>query len=299
MANGRRSWKEILRKSLELSSTELNGLLLFLPLIMLLVFAQPLYRAFFDKPMPYTALQLDSLLSQLKPTKVEMIEVDAVPMSTSAPFNFNPNHVSRADLQLLGFENIIASRIVAYVNAGGKFRYKEDLYKIREIDSLKVLSLWYFIDLPEKPGAQFIIEENERRSEEKALLDLNMADTTQLKKIFGIGSVLSARIVNYRTKLGGFVHSKQLNEVYGLSEEVIDRINKQFFIAEDFIPLQININNADQSNLAAHPYLNHQQARTILAYRQQHGNFQSKEDLSKLYLINDTLLVKILPYISF
>lgn len=59
---------------------------------------------------------------------------------------------------------------------------------------------------------------------ESLRIELNSADTTELKKLRGIGSKLSQRIVKYRTKLGGFTSKEQLKAVYGLSEETYEAI---------------------------------------------------------------------------
>jgi len=55
-------------------------------------------------------------------------------------------------------------------------------------------------------------------------VELNSADTTELKRLRGIGSVLSARIVKYRNKLGGFSSVEDLKNVYGLSDETYQSI---------------------------------------------------------------------------
>lgn len=55
-------------------------------------------------------------------------------------------------------------------------------------------------------------------------IELNSADTTELKRLRGIGSVLSSRIVKYRARLGGFSSVEQLKDVYGLSEETYNSI---------------------------------------------------------------------------
>lgn len=44
------------------------------------------------------------------------------------------------------------------------------------------------------------------------VINLNEADTTELKKIPGIGSAIARMIVNYRTQLGGFYKIEQLQE---------------------------------------------------------------------------------------
>ena len=55
-------------------------------------------------------------------------------------------------------------------------------------------------------------------------IELNSADTTELKQLRGIGSKLSQRIVKYRKKIGGFTHKEQLKDIYGLSEETYRHI---------------------------------------------------------------------------
>src|SRR5690606_32795545 len=62
-------------------------------------------------------------------------------------------------------------------------------------------------------------------------ISLNSSDTTEWKKIPGIGSSYSTRIVKYRTLLGGFINKNQLLEVYGIDSEMYSRISP--YITED------------------------------------------------------------------
>lgn len=55
-------------------------------------------------------------------------------------------------------------------------------------------------------------------------IDINRADTSEWKRLRGIGSVLSKRIVKYRDKCGGFKSVEQLRKIYGLSEETYQSI---------------------------------------------------------------------------
>ncbi|MEL6358448.1 MAG: helix-hairpin-helix domain-containing protein [Bacteroidota bacterium] len=103
--------------------------------------------------------------------------------------------------------------------------------------------------------------------------NMNTADEAQFRTIKGIGEVLSARIVKFRDKLGGFVRPSQYEEVYGLRPEVVQRLKKYTYISPSFRPQCLNINTADIRTLAAHPYLTLQQARAIVRYREQHGPF--------------------------
>lgn len=56
-------------------------------------------------------------------------------------------------------------------------------------------------------------------------IELNRADSSDLVSLYGIGPILSKRIVKYRKSLGGKFHSvEQLKNVYGLSEETFQAI---------------------------------------------------------------------------
>jgi len=127
--------------------------------------------------------------------------------------------------------------------------------------------------------------------------DINTADEAQLCTIRGVGPVLSARIVKFRDKLGGFVNQEQYEEVYGLTSKVIQRLKKHTYINPHFYPRLLNINTIDISTLAAHPYLTYLQARCIVRYREQHGAFSHVEVLEAFGDIDTATLEKIKPYL--
>ena len=132
---------------------------------------------------------------------------------------------------------------------------------------------------------------------ENVKFDLNLADTAQFQIVKGIGPVLSARIVRYREMLGGFTHAQQLREVYGIEEEVYQRMLGHFDVLIPSIK-KININQDSISFLAKHPYLSYKTSRAIIKYRAQHGDYQSVNDLKKIYSISDSLFQRIVPYLK-
>ncbi|MEM9416919.1 MAG: helix-hairpin-helix domain-containing protein [Bacteroidota bacterium] len=136
-----------------------------------------------------------------------------------------------------------------------------------------------------------------RRPPKPQRFDINTANATQLRTIKGIGEILSARIVKFRDKLGGFVQLDQYEEVYGLQPEVVDRLKRRAYISLNFRPQCLDINTVDIQTLAAHPYLTYQQARAIVRYREQHGLFPHLEALKDLVLKDSTMLEKIRPYL--
>jgi len=124
------------------------------------------------------------------------------------------------------------------------------------------------------------------------------ADSIVLQIVPGIGPTLAGRIVRYRDNLGGFHSREQLSEVYGLSDEVSERIWEYFSLDE--IKLErLRINSISRDELAKHPYVSYGAAKVILAYRNQHGPFQSLEDLQNIKIFDELWISKISPYLEF
>jgi|SRR5690348_9596129 len=128
-------------------------------------------------------------------------------------------------------------------------------------------------------------------------IDINLADTTAFIALPGIGSKLAERIVKFREKLGGFYAIDQIGEVYGLADSVFQKIRSLFLLAP-FPVRKISINTASLDDLKAHPYIRFNIAKSIIAYREQHGDFSAIDDLKKLVVITDDIFIKVYPYLE-
>ena len=62
---------------------------------------------------------------------------------------------------------------------------------------------------------------------------------------------------------------------------------------------KININTATKDDLKTHPYIKWNIANAIVEYRNQHGNFQSMNDLKKVSLITEEVVGKLQAYLEF
>ena len=293
--------KAWIRSFFGFSRSETNALLILLPLMVLLIFSEPAYRYWFtNRPVSFSkdSIRLDSLIATW-----QWERIDSVTESIERPlFRFNPNKASKDTLLLLGFSSSLATRMVNYRTKGGVFKIKSDLLKIYGADTLLYRKLYALIDLPIVAGKK--TREFPRDSFPKrpivaiTKLDLNVADTTQLITVYGIGSKFSKRIVEYRERLGGFVSMDQLNEVYRLDTTAVGRLKKKFFVLPDYRPRQMQLNTVVERELAAHPYFSYKLAAAIVAYRFQHGNFTSIEDLVSLKLLTERDFQRIKPYIT-
>jgi competence protein ComEA len=292
-----RSW---VRAFFGFSRNETNAFLVLLPLMFLIVFMVPAYKNYFTRqPKDYAQekRQLDSLIANWKqPVKKDSSKNDPIRL-----FAFNPNTASKEELMSLGFPPFVASRVENYRSKGGKFIIKSDLLKLYGMDTALYSTLYAWIELPvEKPLKKF--EEKKEFETNRKLVgvkfDLNLADSTQFISVYGIGSKLSSRIIKYRDRLGGFISTDQLKELYGLDTVVIKELILKTFIAENYKPATLELNSATEKELATHPYIRYSIAKAITAYRFQHGSFKSIEDLTQIAIVDKPTFEKIKPYLS-
>jgi DNA uptake protein ComE-like DNA-binding protein len=130
------------------------------------------------------------------------------------------------------------------------------------------------------------------------VVDINRCDTSELIRLYGIGSVLSVRIIKYRNLLGGFSSVNQLREVYGLSVETYDRIKDQIFVDTMMIST-INVNSASYKNLIRFPYFDKNEVASILKYRDFKGGVSGLYELVDNKLITEEKALKVRSYLRF
>lgn len=294
--------RKLLRNFFGFSKAETNGFLVLIPILVMVLFSEPAYRNWVSKReavLHSDKILLDSLVANWE--KNAGSATSSQILKEKKLFAFDPNKTTKDEFMTLGFPMLLAERTVRYVEKGGKFRTQKDVLKIYGMDSLLFEELRPFITLPEQlvhePNTQKYAAREKSIKPEPLRFDINTADTSQLKKIYGIGEKLSLRILKYRESLGGFIQEEQLQEVYGLDSAVVKRILKQFYIASNFQPKQLPLNTASEEDLDKHPYLTKKEAAAIIAYRFQHGKFTSADDLQKVHVLDKNTIAKLRPYL--
>lgn len=287
------------------SRTETNGTLVLI-FLMIIFMITPMAWEKFGPEIEYDGTLdnqiLDSVIATLEPKFAPQVEPQTS-MATQAPpapaFPFDPNVASYQDLIRLDLPDFLAKRVIKYRQNGGKFRTKTDLSKIFGLPPETYQRLSDYILLPETIDTKM----TPRSAQSKLKLpppkfDINLADTSQLRAISGIGQVRASRIIKYRDWLGGFISDKQYQELWGLDREVLLQLQNATFISPYFVPQQINLDSSDAKTLARHPYISYQLADVIVAYRDQHGLFKDLQALQEISIVNDSILNRISPYLK-
>uniref|UniRef100_A0AB33JL28 Helix-hairpin-helix domain-containing protein n=1 Tax=Prevotella sp. GTC17262 TaxID=3236797 RepID=A0AB33JL28_9BACT len=235
----------------------------------------------------------------------------AQPRQTAERFAFDPNTADSTQLLRLGLQPWQVRTIYRYRAKGGIYRQPEDFARLYGLTKGQYESLRPYIvigedyqpaerfyghdrrvDLPERPDTL------PRRYPVKLKLGehvvLNMADTSMLKRVPGVGSYYAREIVNYGRRLGGFAHVGQLKEIEGFPSEALP-----YFKVEGGSVKKLNLNKMTLSELRRHPYINFYQARDITDYRRLKGPLKSADDLRHLQSFSAAAIERLRPYVGF
>ncbi|WP_316807061.1 ComEA family DNA-binding protein [Pedobacter agri] len=224
------------------------------------------------------------------------------PRKVATLFIFDPNVLNADGWRKLGLSAKQAQSIINYTRKGGKFYKAEDLERMYTISPEMYKKLYPYVRIANQPDnfkdRDLVYEKKEYVKKPAVMVDINTADSAQLDEIKGVGGTFANRILRYRERLGGFYKKEQLMEVYGLDSSRYNEIKDQVTLSRIVLRV-VNINSAQFNDLKGNPYLSYKQINAIIQYRKQHGNYTSPADLKKVLILNDQVIEKITPYISF
>lgn len=217
---------------------------------------------------------------------------------------FDPNLADSIELSRLGLSSYVVRNILKYRQKGGRFRTVASFARVYGLTEEKFKELEPYIQIAAsdvrevRPIDTVVVEKKVEKKvfkyPEGTTVDVNVADTAELKKIPGIGSGIAKAIVAYRNRLGGFYSLEQLGEI----EYMTPSLMKWFKLdATSIRPL--NINEAGLDKLRAHPYLNYYQAKIILEHRKKKGQIKSLSQLALYEEFTEKDLERLSAYISF
>ena len=194
------------------------------------------------------------------------------------PFPFDPNRADSLTLRRLGLPGWMARNIVRYRERGGRFRHPDDFRKIYGLTDEQYAALEPYIRIAPQDTARpapprLYTAQTERDTLARpykypagTVIELNRTDTTELKKIPGIGSGIARLITGYRQRLGGFYALEQLREI-DLDPEQL----RPWLRIDTTAIRRLNLNRVSVDRLRRHPYFNFYQARAIVEWRKKHG----------------------------
>ncbi|XLS28256.1 ComEA family DNA-binding protein [Flavobacteriaceae bacterium M23B6Z8] len=197
---------------------------------------------------------------------------------------FNPNYISDYFGYTLGLSTEEIDALHAFRKTGNYVTSTGDFQKITGISDGLLAEISARFRFPH-------FDRSETKKSKSTLvypkvikkLDLNKADSIALTKVYGIGPVLSGRILKYRKLLGGFVEDTQLYEVYGIQTAAAKKVLEKFTVLSrpSVVPKDVNLISLQE--LSKVPYISKHLARDIIAYRTRVGAITKIQELTKIH----------------
>ncbi len=226
-----------------------------------------------------------SLQSQIDSLKQEN------PSNTYKIYPYNPNFITDFKGYKLGMTTKQIDRLIAFRKLNKFANSSKEFQAVTQIsDSLLNAMSPYFkfpnwVNNKKEHNNQDFKNSNYKdfdKKEKITVLDINLATKEDLMKISGIGEAISDRIIKQKEVFGGFQTMDQMNDVWGLSPEVIQKLNENFKTGVLSDIKKVNINKATVKELTLCPYFRYTLAKQIVIYRSMNGDFNNIEELTKI-----------------
>ncbi|MSP84873.1 MAG: helix-hairpin-helix domain-containing protein [Flavobacteriaceae bacterium] len=201
-------------------------------------------------------------------------------------YPFNPNFISDFKGYKLGMSVAEIDRLLVFRETNKYVNTPEDFQKVTKVSDSLLNTMTPYFKFPDwvtkKKEFKSQYKSFEKKKEKIEFLDINKATKEDLIKVYGIGPALSDRILKLKDLLGGFVSMEQMNDVWGLSPEVIENLNKNFKVLVLPKVKKVDINNLSIKELMLFPYFKYALAKAIVTYRSMNGDFKENADLIKI-----------------
>tara|TARA_R110002051_G_scaffold55112_2_gene102906 strand:- start:1277 stop:2155 length:879 start_codon:yes stop_codon:yes gene_type:complete len=221
--------------------------------------------------------------------KIDSLKSESIIRDTVRIFPFNPNFITDFKGYTLGMSVAEIDRLHNFRNNDEFVITAEEFQKVTKVSDslLSVISPYFkFPEWTQNKKNSFAYKtssfHNKDTIEKVNWKDLNTTTAEGLQQISGIGIKLSARIIKFRDRLGGFLVDEQLFDVYGLEEDVVHRTLKQFKVITKPNIIKINVNTATAAELSKLIYLQKHIAERIVNYRNLNGSIKSLNELKKI-----------------
>ena len=239
-----------------------------------------------------------------------------VPEKQYELFDFDPNTADSTQLLRLGLQPWQVRNIYKYRAAGGRYRKPTDLARLYGLTLKQYKRLEPYIKIEKEVMAADVYKKSDEEKpikkdtaliaypvkiKEGEHIDINLADTSELKRIPGIGSYYAKRIVSFRQRLGGIANVHQLLEIQGFPESSLKYMSVGESTNTQHLPpiTKIRINHLDLNALSRHPYIRYVQAKEIMNFRRLRGPIKKADDLRRLPSFTEEEVERLKPYISF
>ncbi|MCF8272460.1 MAG: helix-hairpin-helix domain-containing protein [Flavobacteriaceae bacterium] len=282
-----------MKSHFKFSKSQRNGIFL---LIIIIIVLQSIY---FFVDFPHSEYSINS--KELKKYQQEIDSLRNIGQLEKTPkiYPFNPNYITDYKGYTLGMNNEEIDRLLKFRNKGEWINSVKQFQEVTKVSDSLLNQISPYFKFPEWVTNSTSITPLSFNKIPKTFAqkqDLNIATAKQLQTVNGIGEYYSEKIINLRSKfIGGFIADVQLQDVNGLTPEVIEKITNEFTVKTPRKIQKINVNTATVDQLVTIQHIDYDTAHHIIEQRQLLDGFKSLDELTKVkdFPVNKIEIIKL------
>ncbi|WP_395046742.1 helix-hairpin-helix domain-containing protein [Flavobacterium sp.] len=209
--------------------------------------------------------------------------------NTYKMYPFNPNFITDFKGYKLGMKVTEIDRLLAFRKTNKYVNSTQEFQNVTKVSDSLLATISPYFKFPDwvtnKKNYASYENTNHKdfnKKEKIVIININEASKDDLMKIYGIGDAISDRILKQKEVFGSFVSMSQMEDIWGLSPEVITQLNSHFKVAGTTTTNKIDINNVSTKELTKFPYFKYALAKEIVTYRSMNNGIKDIEDLTKI-----------------
>ena len=217
----------------------------------------------------------------------EIDSLKLIELEKSKPkiYPFNPNYITDFKGASLGMTTEEINRLLAFRKQDKWINTTQQFQKVTNVSDSLLNAISPYFKFPDWVNQKKTntTHYNNKPKTFAQKQDLNTITAQQLQQVNGIGEAFSNRIIKFRnTFKGGFIADIQLQDVYGLTPELIEKITASFTVKTPRKIKKINLNTATIDELVTIQHIDYDLANKIIEQRTLREGFQSLNDLIKV-----------------
>ncbi len=236
--------------------------------------------------------------------KIDSLKVIEIEKRKPKIYPYNPSFITDFKGYKLGMTTQEIDRLLAFRKKGNYINSAKQFQQVTKISDSLLAIISPNFKFPDWINKRKFPKKNKKNYSSKKTdfkiikQDLNTVTELELQEINGIGEKLAARIVKFRYSIKGFLYDSQLNEVYGLKPDVIQRILERYTVLSKPKIIKLNVNTATFKEVLHLPYIDYELTKKIFQYRDEVAELQSIEELKNIEGFPLDLFDKIAVYLD-